>query len=229
MDAKKRNIFIGIGAGVIVAIFVAIAFVGIFRGFNAQKYVNAVLKQNLKGNVEEAVRMANGPTEAQAKQQYEMTIESFVSNVVANGLELTEKEKKQCIDLTKEIFADMKFEVQEAKKISDDEFEVPVKYQVSDVMVKLHKLAQDEKAKVEEKVQKGEFRGSDEELEAQMQAEFSKNLPDMLKKAHETMEFGKEETMILKVKKNENGLYTLDGTQISQFIAKIMGLTVKED
>lgn len=229
MDAKKRNIIIGAGIGAVVLILAVIACFGIFRGFNAQQYVDVVLDQNLKGNVKAAVQTTKGLTEEQAKAQYEMTVDSFVKNIVASGLTLSEDEQKQCVEISKKIFTDMKYEVQEAEKVSDDEYKVPVKYQVSDVMVKLQALAQDEKTKVEEKVQKGEFRGSGEELEAQMQAEFAKNLPGMLEKAHETMEFGKEETFVLKVTKNEKGLYVLDGTQTSQFIAKIMGLTVNQD
>ena len=229
MDAKKRNIIIGATAGAVILVLAVIACFGIFRGFDAQHYVDVVLDQNLKGDVKSAVQTTKGLTEEQAKEQYESTVESFVANIVASGLTLSEEEQKQCVEISKKIFSDMKYEVQEAEKVSDDEYKVPVKYQVSDVMVKLQALAQDEKAKVEEKVQKGEFRGSGEELEAQMQAEFAKNLPTMLQTAHETMEFGKEETMVLKVTKNENGLYVLDGTQTSQFIAKIMGLTVNQD
>lgn len=229
LEAKKKNIIIGIAAGVVAAIVIVIACVGIFRGFNAQGYVNVVLSQNLKGEVKGAVKMTKGLTEAQAKEQYELTVESFVKNIVASGLELNDEQTKQCVDISKKIFKDMKYEVQEAKKISDEEYEVPVKYQTTDVITKLQALATDEKARVEAKVQKGEFRGSGEELEAQMQAEFAGNLPTMLQSAYDSMEFGEETTVVLKVTKNEKGLYVLDGTQTSQFIAKIMGLSVNQD
>ena len=229
LDAKKKNIVIGVTAGAVALIVIVIACFGILRGFNAQSYVNVVLSQNLKGDVKGAVKMTKGLTEQQAKAQYEMTVESFVKNIVASGLELSEEQTKQCVDISKKIFKDMKYEVKEAKKINDDEYEVPVKYQATDVIAKLQALATDEKARVEAKVQKGEFRGSGEELEAQMQAEFAGNLPTMLQSAYDTMEFGEETTVVLKVTKNENGLYVLDGTQTSGFIAKIMGLSVNQD
>ena len=66
-------------------------------------------------------------------------------------------------------------------------------------------------------------------INQQMQAEYATNLASMLKEANETMEFGDEESIVLSVKKGENGLYVIDGTQIGQFLLKIMGLGENQD
>ena len=53
MDNKKKTLIItGVGVGVALLLFVAIAIFGMFRGFNSEKYVSAVLNQTFKGEVE---------------------------------------------------------------------------------------------------------------------------------------------------------------------------------
>ena len=86
--------------------------------------------------------------------------------------------------------------------------------------------AKKENELAKEKVNKGEYRGTKAEIDAQMRKEFAKKLPEMLEEAYQTMENGKQETMTLTVKKGENGLYTVD---IGKFLIKIMDLSTKED
>lgn len=223
MNAKQKKMLIGVAAIVIVVAMVVVAGCGIFRGFNAEQYVSVVLAQNLKGEVKSAVKMTKGLTEEEAKQQYEATISSFVKSMTPTGLELTKEQEKKSVETAKKIFDAMKYEVQEAEKISDDEYKVPVKYQPTDVFAKLQSLAEKESVRLTEKMQKGEYRGTTEEINKKMQDEFASNFPTMLEEAYKTMEYKEEQTMDLVVKKGESGLYILDGTQTSEFIKKIIG------
>ncbi len=226
MKEKKRNIIIAISSVAVLAVFATIVCIRLFSGFNASKYVNAVCSQVIKGDVDEAIQVTRGLTEEAAKEQHEVMVSNFVDNVIASGLTLDEKQKEECVEISKKIFSEMKYDVKKSKKISDDEYQVTIEYQKTDVIAKLQKLAKEESERAHKKVNKGEYRGATEEINAQLQEEFTKKLPDMLEEAYKTMEFGKTETIVLVVKKSENGLYTVD---VGEFIEKIMNLSTKED
>ncbi len=226
LKEKKRNIIIAISCVVVLVVFTVIVCIRLFSGFNASKYVNAVCAQVIMGDVEDAVQVTRGLTEEAAKEQHEVMVSNFVDNVIASGLTLDEKQKEECVEISKKIFSEMKYDVKKSKKISDDEYHVTIEYQKTDVIEKLQKLAKEESERANKKVSKGEYRGTAEEIKAQLQEEFTKKLPDMLEEAYKTMKFGKTETMVLVVKKSENGLYTVD---VGQFIEKIMNLSTKED
>lgn len=232
MESKKKNIIIGTIIGAVVVLFIVfgtLACLGIFREFNAQGYVSAVLNQTFKGDVEEAVEMIDGATEEALYAQYEAGIESFVKNTLLNGAELDSELEAQYIDLCKEIFAKMKYSVQEAEKVSDGEFDVPVKYQSSNVLQLFIASATNEVQRIEEKKEKGEYRGTFEEIEAQMKAECLSNWCTMLEEAYNNMEFGEEQTVVFKVVKSEEGLYELEESAVTEFLVKILSLDVKED
>ena len=226
MKDKKRNIIIGISCVVVLIAFTIVVCIRLFGGFNASKYVSAVCDQVIKGDIEEALQVTRGLTEESAKEQHELMVNNFVDNVIASGLTLDEKQKKECVDIAKKIFADMKYDVKKSKKVSDSEYQVTIEYQKTDVIEKLQKLAKKESEAAAKKVSKGEYRGTAEEINAQLQEEFTKKMPKMLDEAYKTMELGEKETMVLVVKKSEKGLYTVD---VGEFIEKIMNLSAKED
>ena len=86
MDTKKRNIIIGAGATAAVILVIGLLTVfGVFRGFNPEGYVKAVLDQSLKGEVKVAAQLMDGTTEDALYKQYEAGITSFVENSIANG------------------------------------------------------------------------------------------------------------------------------------------------
>ena len=233
MDAKKRNIIIGAVIGVAAIgffVFGILASLGIFRGFNAQGYVSAILDQTLKGDVENAVEMIDGTTEEGLLAQYEAGINSFVKNSLLSGVEIDEELEQKYADLCKKIFAKMEYSVQEAQEVNDEEFEVPVKYRPSNVLQLFIASATSEKQRIEEEAEKGaEYRGTQEEIVAKMQEELLNNWYTMLEDAYENMEFGEEQTMVFKIKKSEAGLYKLEESAITEFLKKILSLDVKED
>lgn len=202
---KKKSIILYVSIGIVfVALSVLVCF-RLFGGFNAKEYVNSVFVQ-----------------------QQEDMVNYLVDNVIASGLTLEEEQRQQCIKITENIFSKLEYEVTKSTKVKDGEYHVTITYKKTDVMKKLQELAKQENEIVREKANKGdpEYRGTGEEIDAKMRKEFAEKIPEMLEEAYKTMESGKQETMTLTVKKQENGLYTVD---IGKFLIKIMDLSAKQD
>lgn len=226
MKKKKLNIGVVIGAVVVsIGLLILVCF-RLFGGFDARRYVDAVCAQILEGDVENAIKMTRGLTKEKAEEQHEEMVRNFVNNVIASGLTLEKEEQEACTEITKQIFANLKYEVESAEEVNENEYRVTIRYQETDVIEKLQALAKEESAQAKKKVNRGEYQGTQEEINKQIQKEFAEKLPDMLEEAYKNMSFGKEKTMVLTVRKNENDLYTVD---ISEFLVKMMGLTTKQD
>ena len=230
MDTKKKLTIAGIVIAVVFVVFGALACLGNFREFDAQGYVEATLNQTLKGEVEAAVEMTEDATEEALLLQYEESIASFVKNSILNNKEVDEELEANYIALCKKLFASMKFEVQEAEKISNEEYRVPVNYQTTDVFQKFVVSVNEEAARLKALAETGdEYRGTLEEINAQMQTDFLNNSYTLLEQAYENMEYGEVETVVFDVKKGENDLYSLSEEEIMQFITKILNLDEKQD
>ena len=225
MDTKKRNIIIGAGAtaAVILVIGLLTAF-GVFRGFNPEGYVKAVLDQSLKGEVKVAAQLMDGTTEDALYKQYEAGITSFVENSIANGVEMDEELKGKYVALCKKVFAAMKYEVKGAKDVKDGGFEVTISYQPSNIFTNFIAKIAEENQRITEKVENGEYRGTLEEINNQMQQDFLTNAYTLFEECFGTMGYGEEETYVFKIVKDGEGMYDLDETQISEFITKILDL-----
>lgn len=232
MEGKKKNVIISVIIATVVFIFLifgALACLGTFRDFDAQGYVKAMLDQTLKGEVKAAAELIGGTTEETLRAQYEAGIESFVKGKLPGGAELTGETKEKNVEICKKVFASMNYEVQEAVKVSDTEFEVPVTYKSSDIFQKYNVLLEEERQRLDAKVENSEYRGTYDEIDAQMKEEFLNNSCGLLEEAYNTMEFGEEQTIVLKVVKGENDLYKLENAQIVEFIEKILGLDAIQD
>lgn len=228
-DAKKKIWIIAAVVVVVIGVLGTFACLGIFRGFDANGYVSAILNQTMKGDVEEAQRITDGATEATLRAQYEEGIASFVKNSILNGVEANDDIQAKYVETCKKVFADMKFKVGNAEKISKNEYHVPVTYQSSDVFVKYMAAIEGERTRLKEKAENGEYRGTLEEIYAKMGEELLNNSHTCFEKAYETMEFAKEETIVFKVKKGESGLFEIEETQITAFLVKILGLDEIQD
>ena len=229
MDTKKRNMIIGAGvAAVIVIALGLLAALGVLRGFNPEGYVKAVLDQSLKGEVKMASQLMEGTTEAQLYEQYEAGIASFVKNSTTSGVELDEELQGKYVELCKKIFNTMKYEIKSAKNAKDGGYQVTVSYQSSNVFVNFIAKISEENARIVEKVQKGEYRGTLEEINNQMQQDFLTNAYTILEECYKTNDYGKEETYIFTIEKDGKGMYDIREEQISEFIKKILDLDEKE-
>lgn len=197
---------------------------GVFRGFNPEGYVKAVLDQSLKGEVKMAAQLMDGTTEETLYKQYEEGIISFVKNSIANGVEMDEELEGKYIALCKKVFGAMKYEIKEAKDAEEDGFEVTVSYQPSNVFTNFITKIGEENQRLTKKVENGEYRGTLEEINSQMQKDFLTNAYALFEECFGSMEYGKEETYVFKIVKDKEGMYDLDEGQISEFITKILNL-----
>lgn len=228
---SKKKITIAICvAAVAVITMLAIVAVGMFRDFDAQKYVRSVLNQTFKGEVEEMMTVVDDKTEEELLQQYEDGVVAFVENNVIAGVEMDEELREKYVVLCKEVFASMKYDVKEAEKISKKEYHVPVSYQTPDVFEKFMESLSAEFTRLTDKANKGEYQeGSVEEINLQMEKEFLSNAYELLKTAVSEATYGEEETIVFVVKADENNLFVIEEGQLNEFILKIMGLDEIQD
>lgn len=229
LRASKRTGIVII-VSVIALLAVAVVSMGIFRDFDAQKYVRGTLDQTFKGEVTEAMEMLGEVEEADLLSRYEESIQSFVENNVTSGIEVEEELKAKYILLCKEIFASMKYEVKEAEKVSSKEYKVPVEYQSTDIFSRFIAALADEPARLRDKAYNGdEYTGTEEEINQQMEAEFLQNAYELLKTAHQEMQYAETETIVFIVKKGENDLFAIKDGQIDELVVKIMELDEIQD
>lgn len=225
MKINKKIVIIA----VIFAALLGVAYLGVFREFDAQSYTRAILNQHFSGEMEEALEMIDDVTEEELYQQYEDGVKSFVENNLIAGVEMDSEMKDKYIACCKEIFASMKFEVQEAEKISSEEYQVPVSYEAADVFEKYIVLMEDVTNALMEKTEKGEYKGNVDEINAQIQKEFLDGSYEALETAHDTMEYAEAETVVFHVTKDESGAFEMNADEITDFIEKIMKLDEIQD
>lgn len=228
MDTKKRNIIIGAAAvAVIIAVGLLAAF-GVFGGFNPEGYVKAVLDQSLKGEVKMASQLMAGTTEEKLYEQYEAGIASFVKNSLTSGVEADEELQGKYIELCKKVFGAMKYSVTDAKDSKDGGYEVTVSYQPANIFNNFIAKIGEENARLTEKVENGEYRGTLEEINSQMQKDFLTNAYTLFEECYGAIEYGAEETFVFTIVKDADGMYDLDEGQISEFITKILDLDANQ-
>ena len=234
MEKEKKTISkktIGIVAGVVVAIIAmgAIVFVGMTRDFEADKYVSVILDYTFKGKAQDAEEMFGEDALAQMEKQYEDNIVAFVEKNITGGIAMESEMQEKYVALCKDIFKAMKYKVKKVEKVDSDEYKVTVEYQAADVFDNYMETASQEAEKLSEKVQRGEYQGTKEEINLQMQQETIANDYALLDAAYQNVQYGEKETFVFTVKRGENDAFALDGTALSEFLAKIMDLDVKQD
>lgn len=214
---------------VILAAMIALVAKGLTRGFDAKEYVAAILEQTYYGNVEKAAEIMDDVTEEELYQQYEAGVTSFVKNNVISGIIVDEQTELKFVELGKEIFKAMKFEVIAKEDVSNQESYVTVSYQPSDIFLKYIEYVQDENKNISEKVENGEYKGTVEEINEQLQKEFVRAAYVLLEKAYADMEYGEAEEMQFVITRNQEDLYELSEETLHDFMIKIMKLDQIQD
>ncbi len=218
-----------IAVSVVVVIALGFFCMWWFRDFDAQGYVKAVLDQNLKGDVTLAAEFIQDSSKEELQKQYEDGVRSFAENNITNGIEMDEALKEQYVELCKNIFACMKYTVKEAERISRTEYHVTVEYQSADVFQKFSAAVLEESSRLLEKVDKGEYKGTEEEINQQMKKEFLENCYNLLEKAFQEVQHSETQTEVFVVQKNSDGLFEISDEQMRLFVKKIMGFEANQD
>ena len=212
MKSKKGTV----AAIAVIIVLVGIVCIGLLRDFDAQGYVRAILNQRFLGDVTEAEEILEDTSKKELLKQYDEGIESFVSDYITNGVEIDSELEK--------IFGAMKYQVNEAEKISRKEYDVSVEFQPSDVFLQFITSIQTESENLKQKAENGEYQGTKEEINAQMQSEFLNRSYELLETAYQNMQYGETETIVFKVKSNDKNVFSMKEDEISSFITKILRL-----
>lgn len=223
---SKKSIAI---AAVIAIMLIGVVVLWMFRDFDAQGYVQSVLDQRFHGDVTNAATFIDDKTEEELLAQYEEEMQAFVESNITAGVEMDEELHAQYVELCKEIFKTMAYTVDEAEKINYKEYHVLVTFEPIDVFQTFSAAVPTESARLMEKVNNGEYKGTLEEINAQMQSEFLTNCYELLKSSYKNRQYGEAETITFFVKKNEDGLFAIDEGQVHEFLLKITGLDVNQD
>lgn len=218
---SKRAI---IAAAIVAVGLLVIVCVGLFRDFDAQGYVRGTLDLTFQGEVDGIMQFTEDQTQEELYRQYEEGVASFVENNITNGIEISDEMQMQYELLTKEIFAVMQYDVKEAEKINRKEYRVTVTYQSADVFQKFISLVAQESETLMAKVEKGEYKGTAEEINEQMRTEYIQNCYEHLKTAYSEIQYGETEEIVFTVKKGDSGLFVINDEQIYDLTTKIMGL-----
>lgn len=213
----------------VMLVLVGIVCFGLLRDFDAQGYVRAVLDQTFQGSVTEAAEIIEGSTEKELYKQYEEGIEIFVANNITGGVEMDEELERKYVNLCEEIFGVMKYNVLEAEKISREEYDVKVEFQPADVFQQFVTAVNEESQRLKDKAERGEYKGTKEEINLQMQEEFLNNSYEALKAAYKNMKYGETETIVFKVTSDEKHVFSVEEKEISTLITKILGLDEIQD
>lgn len=178
------------------------------------------MNQYFQGSVEEIAELVTENSKAEHYELYEEQIEDFVENNITNDVEVSDELEKRYVDLCKEIFRKMKYNVKQARKENGHEYCVEVEYQPADVFARFVETLKTE----QQRLLATEYTGTKEEINKQMQKEFLTNSYELLKTAYQEMEYGEKQTVIFEVKRGEKGIFKMKEKEISQFIVKILRL-----
>jgi len=195
-----------------------------FQRFDAQEYVQAILDQTFQGDVTGALRVIPGATREELVQQYEQGIAMFVLNNIVSGMPVNEEEITDYIALCKAIFSAMRYQVKEAERISRTEYQVEVVIHPVDVFVNFVAELVKVSEEIRERVEDGEYAGSDEEINLQMQEEFVERSYELLVQAAIDITYGEAVTLTLGVRADEDNVFTVVTEDLSNMIIKILRL-----
>ncbi len=200
----------------------------LLQGFDAGGYADAVLHHKFMGKTAQLSEMVDGVDKKELEEQYRTGISEFVTHYFADVM-ADEELQEQCVTLGTELFGKARFQVLEAEKISRKEYRVPVEYEPMDVLVKYENVKQQGLDACTAKMQKGEYKGTGDEIFAQMEKEFAGSCYAGLETLVKDVGYSEKETVVLTVKKDENGVFGLDSAELSQLMGKIMGIEQKQD
>lgn len=210
-----------LAAGIIGTVILSISGCGFWGDFDAQKYVKAYLDRSFKGEVKEEAKIVD-TSEKELKNLYEEDMKAFVTNSIAGAEEIDDRLFEEYEDLCKEIFASAKYKVKEAEKVSGTEYKVEVEYESMDVFPKFISGLQEESDKLLEKVENGEYKGTEDEINDQLEKEFIANSLQILKASFENRTYAKPESVTLKITSNEDNLFSIDETESFDLVQKIL-------
>lgn len=197
---------------------------GCGSGFDASGYTEAILDLQFQGDIRNAKTLVAGATRQDLQEIYQEFVDSFVAEYIINGMDISDAAAEEFGELSATIFSSMRYEVGEAKKIGKKEYEVPVVIQPTDTFLRYKDLLTEDALKISEKVKGGKYQGTEEDVQNQVMAEIAGNAYILLEKSYKESEYGEKQTVILKVKSDTSGIYSINEDDMDNLIKKILRL-----
>ncbi len=207
----------------VLALIGGMYYVSTWEVFDARKYVQAVLDETFKGDVAQAAVLIKDQTAEELQKHYEDGIENFLDKNVLSGVEADEEIRKKYKDLCKDIFKTMKYQVEQVKVVERREMEVTVSYQQADVFPQFVKALEEEADTFLEEAAKVKYKNTKKkQIEKQIEESFLNHSYELLEKAYKNVTYDKPEIMNFKVSGDKNNVFSIEETQISEFVVKIL-------
>lgn len=215
--------------GVILLLCCSLMFGMVACGkFDAKGYVQALLDHRFQGDTEKLLKFDKDIEKKKLKDDYEQYIRTF-SQGLTEGLNASEEMEEKFYMVCKEIFRSMKYNVVKEEKINSDEYKVIVEIQPTDVLVKWKAMLKESMAEIQQKSERGEYKGTKEEILQAMLLDITAQSYELLETAYEDTTYGKKESVTLTIKKGENKEFAPKEEEISGLITKILRLDAIQD
>ena len=191
--------------------------------FDAEGFVQAYLNLWMQGEADDAVKLNKEKTRSELLEDFETRVFAFDEVYITGDMEMDNKMLSDYFNLTKQIFSVMRYQVKGADK-NHDVYEVSVEITtvniIKEYISQIQTLSQEMMAAVEN----GEYEGTDEQIDEQLEAEFIYIAYDRLQECYVNMEYGDKQTVIIHVEKNENGDYEIREDDFSEMLIRMLCL-----
>ena len=145
---------------------------GVLKGFDAEAYTEAVLKQRLSGDTKAIARLTEEMSEEELTAQYEKEVQTFVAGYITKDVSMGEELTEKYTALCSEIFKSLKYETAKAEKKDKNTYDVNVDIYPTDIFVTFSEKLKHPADEMIQKAENGEYKGTEEEIKTQMQSEF---------------------------------------------------------
>ena len=147
-------------------------------------------------------------------------MEGYITKDVEMGGELTEKYTKLC----SEIFKNLKYEIKKAAKKDRNTYEVHVEIYPTDTFLIFSEKLKHPADEMIQKAENGEYKGTEEEIRAQMQSEFLEYSYTLLEESVRESAPGEKETIQLKITNHEKRGFAVEEESFTKLLTAILRL-----
>lgn len=197
---------------------------GVLKGFDAEAYTEAVLKQRLSGDTKEIARLTEEMSEEELAAQYEKEVQTFVAGYITKDVSMGEELTEKYTALCSEIFKSLKYETVKAEKKDKNTYDVNVDIYPTDIFVTFSEKLKQPADEMIQKAENGEYKGTEEEIKTQMQSEFLEYSYTLLEESFEGAQNGKKETVVLTISNKEKKGFAVEEESFSNFLTAILRL-----
>lgn len=189
--------------------------------------MQSVLDVVFQGEVSGAVEVMD-QTGAELKEQHKKGIETFTKNLTS-GVQMSDMMFYQYEELCEKIFMAMRYNVKDEVKKTKGGYEVTVEITPVDLFLRYTEDMKEVSEELNSKLKNGEYKGTDEEILAQVNAEYVSYAYELLDSAYKNMQYKAPVDVVVTVSKLENGEYGISDSEITRLLEKIMRMEEIQD